>query len=173
MTEPFRSRDDLLPEQPRRPKAQRCQPSPDCAPASNINSVYSFLNLPSEKQSESAQGPSAQRPIRQQGGHTQDDSLNYASLHFGNKQQNKQAEEEVYAIVKQDKKNEKRLQDYENISTAHSAISPNPLNDDTDTSEDELEINYSQVNFKAKTQRAARDLINSEEEETQYSHVKI
>ncbi|XP_034057083.1 B-cell receptor CD22 [Gymnodraco acuticeps] len=155
MAEPFRSRDDLLPEQPRRPKAQRCQPSPDCAPESNINSVYSFLNLPSEKQSESAQGPSAQRPIRQQGGHTQDDSLNYASLHFGNKQQNKQAEEEVYAIVKQDKKNEKRLEDYENISTAHSAISPNPLNDDTDTSEDELEINYSQVNFKAKTQRAA------------------
>ncbi|KAK5892051.1 hypothetical protein CesoFtcFv8_012470 [Champsocephalus esox] len=168
MAEPFRSRDDLLPEQPRRPKAQRCQPSPDCASASNINSVYSFLNLPSEKQ-----GPSAQRPIREQGGHTEDDSLNYASLHFGNKQQNKQAEEEVYAIVTQDKKNEKRLEDYENISTAHSAISPNPLNDDTDTSEDELEINYSQVNFKAKTQRAARDLINSEEEETQYSHVKI
>ncbi|XP_010788680.1 B-cell receptor CD22 [Notothenia coriiceps] len=143
LAEPSRSRDDLLPEQPRRPKAQRCQPSPDCA-------VYSLLNLPSE-QSESAQRPFAQRPIRQQGGHTQDDSLNYASLHFGNKQQNKQAEEEVYAIVSKDKKNEKRLQDYENISTAHSAISPNPLTDDTDTSEDELEINYSQVNFKAKT----------------------
>ncbi|XP_033968677.1 B-cell receptor CD22 [Trematomus bernacchii] len=173
MVEPFRSRDDLLPEQPRRPKAQRCRPSPDCAPASNINSVYSFLNLPSEKQSESAQGPSAQKPIRQQGGHTQDDSLNYASLHFGNKQQNKRAEEEVYAIVKQDKKNQKRLEDYENISTAHSAVSPNPLNDDTDTSEDELEMNYSQVNFKAKTQRAARDLSSSDEEETQYSHVKI
>ncbi|KAF3839467.1 hypothetical protein F7725_018184 [Dissostichus mawsoni] len=69
--------------------------------------------------------------------------------------------------------NEKRLEDYENISTAHSAVSPNPLNDDTDTSEDELEINYSQVNLKAKTQRAARDLINSDEEETQYSHIKI
>ncbi|KAF3839479.1 hypothetical protein F7725_018196 [Dissostichus mawsoni] len=45
---------------------------------------------------------------------------------------------------------QRRLEDYENISTAHSAVSPNPLNDDTDTSEDELEINYSQVNFKAR-----------------------
>lgn len=77
----------------------------------------------------------------------------------------------------------KKLVDYENVSAAHAAKSPNPLNYDTDTSEDEVELNYSQVNFKAKTghQRAARDSSSdsssdsstSDEEETQYSQVKI
>ncbi|KAK5862001.1 hypothetical protein PBY51_017434 [Eleginops maclovinus] len=128
--EPFRSRDDLLPDQPRLPQAQRRQPSPD---ASASNSVYSFLKLPPKKQ-----GPSAQNPVRQQGGHTQEDSLNYASLHFGKKLQNKdvKTEEEMYAIVSKQKQDKK-------------------------------------VNFKAKIQRAARDLSSSDEEETQYSHIKI
>ncbi|XP_041797521.1 B-cell receptor CD22 isoform X2 [Chelmon rostratus] len=181
--EPFRSRDDLLPEQRRRPQAQQRQPRPDTTPASNINSVYCTVNLPAAKQ-----GPSAQKPVTQQGGHTKDESLNYASVHFGNKQMKKLAEENVvYAMVskqKPAKKNEpKKLVDYENVSAAHAAKSPNPLNYDTDTSEDEVELNYSQVNFKAKTghQRAARDSSSdsssdsstSDEEETQYSQVKI
>ncbi|XP_044064256.1 B-cell receptor CD22 [Siniperca chuatsi] len=177
IAEPFRSRDDLLADQPCRPNAQRRQPRPDNTPASNINSIYCTVNLPAGKQ-----GPPAQKPIRQQGGHTEADSLNYASLHFGNKQTNKhaKAEEDVaYAMVskqKPPKKNEQdRLEDYENISAAHAAKFPDPLNCDTDTSEDEEDLSYSHVIFKAKPghQRASSDSSTSDEEETQYSEVKI
>ncbi|XP_031708901.1 B-cell receptor CD22 isoform X2 [Anarrhichthys ocellatus] len=173
MVEPFRSRDDLLPDQTHRPNAQRCQPRPDSTPASNINSVYSTVNLPSGQQ-----GRPAQKIIRQQGGHTQDDSLNYASLHFGNKQKNKVLlpanVEDVYAKVSKKKpptKNEDRP-DYENASAARA---PNPIDYDTDTSEDEVQVNYSQVSFKVKPghQRVVRDSSSSDEDETQYSEVKI
>ncbi|KAM6936527.1 B-cell receptor CD22 [Lycodopsis pacificus] len=171
MAAPFRSRDDLLPDQTHRPNAQRCQPRPDSTPASNINSVYSTVNLPSGQQ-----GRPAQKIIRQQGGHTQDDSLNYASLHFGKKQKNKillpAKAEDVYAKVSKKKpptKNEDRPEDYENASAARA---PNPINYDTDTSEDEAQVNYSQVSFKAKPghQRVVRD---SDEDETQYAEVRI
>ncbi|XP_029308332.1 B-cell receptor CD22-like [Cottoperca gobio] len=171
VAEASRSRDDLWPDQPLRLNAQRCQPvCPDSPAASNINSVYSTVNLPSGKQ-----GPSAQKPIRQQGGHTEDDSLNYASLHFENKQKNKRAkaEEDVYSKVSKQtppKKNEERLEDYENLGTARTAVRPKPSTYDTANSEDEYEINYSQVIFKAK--RAGRDSSSSDEEETQYSHIK-
>ncbi|XP_075962786.1 B-cell receptor CD22 [Anarhichas minor] len=174
MVEPFRSRDDLLPDQTHRPNAQRCQPRPDSTPASNINSVYSTVNLPSGQQ-----GRPVQKIIRQQGGHTQDDSLNYAYLHFGNKQKNKillpANVEDVYAKVSKKKpptKIEDRPEDYENASAARA---PNPIDYDTDTSEDEVQVNYSQVSFKAKPghQRVVRDSSSSDEDETQYSEVKI
>ncbi|XP_078108453.1 B-cell receptor CD22 [Sander vitreus] len=176
MAGPFRSRDDLLSDQPCHPNDQRCQPRPDSTPTSTalINSVYCTVNLPSGKQ-----GPSAQKPIRQQGGHTQDDSLNYASLHFGNTQKhNPTKAEDEYSMVsklKPLKKNDERLNDYENVSTVPTAKSQNALNYDTDTSEDEMEINYSQVSFKAKPglQRAGRESSSSDEEVTQYSEVKI
>ncbi|XP_037642070.1 B-cell receptor CD22 isoform X2 [Sebastes umbrosus] len=140
VAEPFRSRDDLLPDQPRRPNAQRCQPRPDNTPASNINSVYCTVNLPTGQH-----GPSAQKPIRKQGGHTQDDPLNYASLHFENTQKSKlaKAEDDLYAKVYKKNpptQNEERHEDYENVSAAKAARSPSPLNYDTDTSEDEVEI---------------------------------
>ncbi|XP_049439893.1 B-cell receptor CD22 [Epinephelus fuscoguttatus] len=167
--EPFRSRDDLLPDQP------RCQPPPDSTPASNISTVYCTVNLPPGKQ-----GPSAPKPVRQQGGQTQDDSLNYASLYFGNEQKNKQAKaaEDVYAMVskhKPPKKIEEKLEDYENVNAARTAKAPDPLAYDTDTSEDEVELNYSQVNFTAKPghQRARRDSSSSDEDKTQYSEVKL
>ncbi|XP_035862371.1 B-cell receptor CD22 isoform X2 [Sander lucioperca] len=174
MAGPFRSRDDLLSDQPCHPNGQRCQPRLDSTPTSNVNSVYCTVNLPSGKQ-----GPSAQKPIRQQGGHTQDYSLNYASLHFGNTQKHNptKAEDEYSMVSKQKplKKNDERLEDYENVSAAHTAKSQNASNYDTDTSEDEIEINYSQVSFKAKPglQRAGRDSSSSDEEVTQYSEVKI
>lgn len=65
-------------------------------------------------------------------------------------------------------------EDYENICIAHGAKSPNPFNDDTDTSEDDVELNYSLVSFKAKPghQRANRDS-SSSDDEVQYSDVKI
>nr|XP_033496826.1 B-cell receptor CD22 [Epinephelus lanceolatus] len=167
--EPFRSRDDLLPDQP------RCQPPPDSTPASNINTVYCTVNLPPGKQ-----GPSAPKAVRQQGGQTQEDSLNYASLHFGNEQKNKQAKaaEDVYAMVskhKPPKKIKEKLEDYENVHAARTAKAPDPLAYDTDTSEDEVELNYSQVNFTAKPghQRARRDSSSSDEDKTQYSEVKL
>ncbi|XP_070822951.1 B-cell receptor CD22 [Chaetodon trifascialis] len=184
IAEPFRSRDDLLREQPCRPQAQRRQPRPDSTPAHNINSVYCTVNLPAAQQ-----GPS-QKPIAQRGGHTVDETPNYASVHFGNKQKNKQPKAEenvVYAMVSKQQpanKNEpEKLVDYENVSAAHGAKSPHPLNYDTDTSEDDVDLNYSRVSFKAKAghRRAGRDSSSdtssdsstSDEEETQYSEVKL
>ncbi|XP_068426551.1 B-cell receptor CD22 [Clinocottus analis] len=169
--EPFRSRDDLLPDQPHRPpNVQRCRPRPDSTPASNIHSVYCTVNLPSGQQ-----GLPAQRIITQHGGHTQDDSLNYASLQFGNKQNAKgaKAEEDVYAKVsKQKPSNEydERLQDYENGGAARA-----PMNYDTDSSEDDVQLNYSHVSFKAKPghQQVGRDFNSEDEDETLYSEVKI
>lgn len=195
MAEPFRSRDDLLADQTGRPHAHGRQPLPDSTPAPNITSVYYTVNLPNGKQ-----GPSAQKPIKQQGGHTEDESLNYASIHFENKKKNKpiKAEENpVYAMVakqKPPKKNEQHgPEDYENISAAHAAKSTNPSNDDTDTSdsedEDEVELNYAKVSFKAKPghKRDRKDSSSStssetssstssstsDDEETQYSQVKV
>ncbi|KAM4579837.1 B-cell receptor CD22 [Odontesthes bonariensis] len=174
--EPFRSRDDLLPGQPFRPNAQRCQPRPDATSASNINSVYSTVDLPHRKEA-----PSAQKPARQQFGLTENDSLNYASLHFGNKQK-KPEEDAVYSKVCKPnpcKKNEQeRVPDYENIIDVHVAKVPNPYDYDTsetsDTSEDEVEVSYTQVNFKSKSEhRRANSSSTSSEDETHYSQVKI
>ncbi|TMS10382.1 B-cell receptor CD22 [Larimichthys crocea] len=175
--EPFRSRDDLLPDQPCHSNAQRHQPQPDSTPASNIDTVYCTVKLPAGNT-----GPSAQKPVRQQGGNTEDDSLNYASINFGNKQKKKKTKdkvEDVYAVVskkKPPKKNgQEKHEDYENVSAADQAKSPDPFNYDTDTSEDDVEITYTQVSFKAKPghQRSNRDSSTSDEEETQYSDVKI
>ncbi|CAB1434170.1 unnamed protein product, partial [Pleuronectes platessa] len=111
--EPFRSRDNLLSEQLRR------QPLPDSTPPTDINLVYSLLNLP--------QAASAQNPTRQQAGNTEDDSVNYAPLNFKNnlkKKQRKVEEDSVYAKVSKPtrvKKNEpESLPDYENIGELHS-----------------------------------------------------
>ncbi|XP_072249885.1 B-cell receptor CD22 [Leuresthes tenuis] len=174
--EPFRSRDDLLPGQPFRPNAQHCQPRPDATSASNINSVYSTVNLPQRKEA-----PSSQNPARQQFGHMENDSLNYASLHFENKQK-KPEENAVYSKVCKPnpcKKNEQeRVPDYENIINVHVAKVPNSYDYDTsetsDTSEDEVEVSYTQVNFKSKSEhRRANSGSSSSEDATQYSQVKI
>ncbi|XP_056237488.1 B-cell receptor CD22 isoform X2 [Seriola aureovittata] len=174
LTEPSRSRDDLLPDQPFRPRAQQRQPRPDSTPASNINSVYSTVNLPHGKPA-----PAAQKATGQQGGHTQDDSLNYASLHFWNKNQQGEAEEDVYTKVSKPKplqKNEQgRTDDYENFTVAHAPKSPNPLTNDSENSDDEVDVNYSQVSFKPKPghQRVDTDSSTSDEDEIQYSDVKV
>ncbi|XP_074540297.1 B-cell receptor CD22 [Halichoeres trimaculatus] len=182
MAEPFRSRDDLLTDQPPHPNGQyRRQPRPDNTPASSSVAVYYTVNLPAGQQ-----GPSGEMPVKQKARHTQDDSLNYASINFKNKekQKNKRAEENaVYAVVSKNKTPKKENQeDYENLKTAQMAKPPNPPSYDSDTSEDEVEINYSQVNFKPKPghQRANSDSSStsstsstSSEEGTQYSQVKI
>ncbi|XP_047196704.1 B-cell receptor CD22 [Hippoglossus stenolepis] len=145
----FRSRDDLLSEQLRRPGAQRRQPLPDSTPPTDINAVYSNLNLP--------QAASAQNPTRQQAGNTEDDSVNYASLHFKNKikkKQRKVEEDPVYAKVSKPtrvKKNEPEiLQDYENTSNATACAPTSPNLFENHTSEGEVELHYSQVRFTAR-----------------------
>ncbi len=92
-------------------------------------------------------------------------------------------------------KEEEILGDYENISAVHTAKCPNALSDDSETSEDEVELNYTKVSFKAKSghQRARKDSSSetssetssdsssetssdsstSDEEKTQYSEVKL
>ncbi|XP_053289583.1 B-cell receptor CD22 [Pleuronectes platessa] len=166
--EPFRSRDNLLSEQLRR------QPLPDSTPPTDINIVYSLLNLP--------QAASAQNPTRRQDGNTEDDSVNYTSLHFKNKMKNKPRKVEddtVYAKVSKPtrvKKNEpESLPDYENIgnAAARAPTSPNLLDDHS--SEGEVELDYSQVSFTAmpRHQITNRDSSSSEEEESSYSDVRI
>ncbi|KAM4736560.1 B-cell receptor CD22 [Anableps anableps] len=81
LTDASRSRDDLLPEQHCRPKAQHQQLRPDVTSASHhVDVVYSTVNLPYGKQA-----PSAQRPGESQQTHMEDDLLNYSSLHFKKK----------------------------------------------------------------------------------------
>ncbi|XP_030605296.1 B-cell receptor CD22-like [Archocentrus centrarchus] len=180
VTEPFRSRDDLLPDQPCRPNAQRHERHPDSTTASNINTVYSTVNLPKGKQAASAQ----KNPTRAHGGHMENDSLNYASLDFVKKKKDP-AEDAEYSVVSKPKKSkeneQERLQDYENISTVAASKPPYTydFDTDTDTSEDDVEINYTQVNFKPKSghQKARNDSSSSSssssEDRTQYSEVKI
>lgn len=172
LTEPSRSRDDLLPDQPCRPNALRCQPHPDSTAASNINTVYAIVNLPNGKPA-----PSAPMPEQKHEAHLANDSLNYASLHFGNK---KPEEDVVYAKVSKAKASNEmeRLPDYENVSLVCAAKLPDLSDSDSDTSEDEVEVNYSQVNFRPKLghRRSSSDTSGdstSSEDETQYSQVKI
>uniref|UniRef100_UPI0037E8DD0E B-cell receptor CD22 n=1 Tax=Semicossyphus pulcher TaxID=241346 RepID=UPI0037E8DD0E len=178
MAEPSRSRDDLLPDQPFRPEGQRRQQQqlrPDSTPASNINSVYCTVNLPTREQ-----GPSGERTNKQQAGHTQNESLNYASLHFEEKEKRKQAKpvEDVYSMVSKQKLPKKdepeNLRDYENLSLFIAGKCPDSLSSDTETSEDEVELQYSKVSFKANPghQQAESDSSTSDEDETQYSQVK-
>ncbi|XP_060936986.1 limbic system-associated membrane protein-like [Limanda limanda] len=81
-------------EQLRRPEAPGLQPLPDSTPPTDINAVYSILNLP--------QAASAQNPTRQKAGNTEDYSVHYAPLHFKEKikkKQRKVEEDSVYAMV--------------------------------------------------------------------------
>ncbi|XP_060936987.1 sialoadhesin-like [Limanda limanda] len=161
--EPLRSRDDLLSEQLRRPEAQRRQPLPDSTPPTDINAVYSILNLP--------QAASAQNPTRQKAGNTKDDSSNYAPVDFKNKLK-KVEEDPVYAKVSKPtrvKKNEpESLQDYENISNATARAPSSPNLHDNHTSEGEVELNFPQVRFTAKPRRQTtnRDSSSSHQDES-------
>ncbi|XP_061573322.1 hemicentin-2 [Cololabis saira] len=162
---PFRSRDDLLPEQSVRWRDVQ-RPRPDATSASNITGIYSTVDLPNRNQ-----------PTRQQHGQMQNDALNYASLDFGNKQK-KPEEDAVYAKVSRQKtvkeKEQGRQEDYENVNALRAAKPPNPYNTDSETSEDEEEVNYTHVNFQPKPghQKDISDSSTSEDE-TQYSEVKF
>ncbi|XP_053289635.1 uncharacterized protein LOC128450156 isoform X1 [Pleuronectes platessa] len=143
-------------------------------PPTDINLVYSILNLP--------QVAPQQNPTRRQAGNTKEDSVNYAPLNFKNnlkKKQRKVEEDPVYAKVSKPtrvkKKEPESLQDYENISDAasHAPTSPNLFDDHT--SEGEVELHYSKVRFTATPRRQTtnRDSSSSEEDESLYSNVRI
>nr|XP_040020652.1 B-cell receptor CD22 isoform X8 [Gasterosteus aculeatus aculeatus] len=162
--------DDLCPD---RPKAPRCKSHPDSTPAANIHSIYCTVNEPSGQH-----GPPALNGITEKGVNTPEDSLNYASVHFGKINQRAKAGEDVYAKVskqKPPKKSEERQEDYENASSAHLARDPDPWSYDTDSSEEEVEVHYSQVTFAAKPGRGGGGWYSSSSEgdETQYSEVKV
>ncbi|XP_065327790.1 hemicentin-1 [Pelmatolapia mariae] len=175
LAEPFRSRDDLLLDQPCQPNAQRPQRHPDSTTASNVNTVYSTVNLP-----KSEQAASAQNPIKGHGGNMGNDSLNYASVFFANRKKDPEEDAE-YSVVSKPKKSKATEQegqeDYENIGDELPPKPPYTYNfdSDTDTSEDEVEVNYAHVNFKPKSghQRAKKGSSSSSEDEPQYSQVKI
>ncbi|XP_076004697.1 B-cell receptor CD22-like isoform X2 [Genypterus blacodes] len=168
-TEPFRSRDDLLPEHLCGPQPGPCRRQADKPSASNVNAIYSTVNLPPGQ------------PIRQQYGDIEDDDVKYASLHFGVKCRNaqipKECEDVVYAKVSKPKPRNKAEQtqkeDYENLRGARAAKTPE-YNNETDTSEEEVDVNYSQVMFRAKPSpdRGNGDG-DDDEEETQYTRVNI
>uniref|UniRef100_A0A3P9L7N8 B-cell receptor CD22 n=2 Tax=Oryzias latipes TaxID=8090 RepID=A0A3P9L7N8_ORYLA len=174
--EPFRSREDLLPDQDRRPKASQGQQRPNVPSASNVDSIYSVAKLPKK-----IQASSADKPMAKQQGHMDDDSLNYASLHFKNKPKNTASripeEDVVYAKVcksKPSNEEEEEQMDYVNIDMATGANPQNLWNSDSDTSDDTVEVNYAQVNFKPKAgHHRTRRNSSSSQEETQYSEVKF
>lgn len=63
---------------------------------------------------------------------------------------------------------------YENVGAAKAAV-PDLWVSESDTSDEEVEVNYTRVSFRLKEghQRARRDSSDSDREETQYSDVKI
>ncbi|XP_053289514.1 uncharacterized protein LOC128450090 isoform X2 [Pleuronectes platessa] len=161
-------------EQLSRPDAPEHQPLPDSTPPTDINLVYSLLNLP--------QAASEQNPTRQKAGNTEEDSVNYAPLNFKNnlkKKQRKVEEDSVYAKVSKPtrvkKKEPENLRDYDDISdaAARAPTSPNLLDDHT--SEGEVELNFPQVRFTATPRRQTtnRDSSSSHQDESLYSNVRI
>ncbi|KAK2844927.1 hypothetical protein Q5P01_011586 [Channa striata] len=177
LAEPFRTRDVLLLDQPYYPQAQQRQPRPDSTPTSCVNSVYSTVNMVHR-----TPAPAAQNPTGLQGGHAGNDSLNCASRPFGDKENNKQVkpeEDSVYAKVSKPSKKEKEcLGDYENVSRTRATRPAAPLEDfDSDTSEDDVQLNYTQVSFAAKPghPKPSSDTSSdtSSDDEIQYSDVKI
>ncbi|KAM9309971.1 B-cell receptor CD22 [Pholidichthys leucotaenia] len=174
LTEPSRSRDELLPDQPCRPMAGRAQTDLDNTSVANINTVYCQVKLPHGNQV-----PGVQRPKKLHDPGTEADSLNYTSLYFGNAQKKAEEEEAVYSKVSKPRppkeKNQEKMVDYENVSKAWAPKFPYPSAYDSDTSEDEVEVNYAQVNLKAKqgNQRTDSSDSSSSENETQYSEVKL
>ncbi|XP_053289587.1 sialoadhesin isoform X4 [Pleuronectes platessa] len=160
-------------EQLSRPEDQQHQLLPDSTPPTDIDVIYSSLNL--------SQAASAQNPTRQKAGNTEDYSVHYAPLHFKTnikKKQRKVEEDSVYAKVSKPmrvKKNEpESLQDNENISDA-AARAPTSSNlFDNHTSEGEVELNFPQVRFTATPRRQTtnRDSSSSHQDESLYSNVR-
>ncbi|XP_038163072.1 B-cell receptor CD22 [Cyprinodon tularosa] len=168
-----RSRDDLLPEQQGRRKAQPQEPRPDVTSTSHhVNTVYSTVNLPFENKA-----PSAQRPGKAQQKCMEDDSLNYASLPFKDKE--KVGVEAIYSqVCKPIRKQEaqEHFLDYENINPFSPTRKPCFSDDDSETS-DEEEVSYSQVTIAAKpshqteTSDSSTSDSSTSDEETQYSDI--
>ncbi|KAF7226775.1 B-cell receptor CD22 [Nothobranchius furzeri] len=170
MTEPSRSREELLAEQ------LRC-PHPDATPSTDTNMVYATVNLPQRQQA-----PSAPTPAGQKHENKNDDSLNYASLHFEKKKKpnkdpecsrvrNSKSSEDDVVYSKVCKPKDMEQEDYENVSP----FKVKPKNDyDSDTSEEEVEVHYTQVNFKAKPgHQKTTNHSSSSEDGIQYSQVKL
>ncbi|KAK6326174.1 hypothetical protein J4Q44_G00018190 [Coregonus suidteri] len=199
---PGSSRDQLCPDGPYRPEPlpqpQHPHPSrtsyPDSTSTSDIHTVYSVLKVSGGKQ-----GLSPSHPIRNKDGHTghtQEHEVNYASLQFRGQEmgslgpRDQAREDDVYAKVAKPKLKEKtdKWDDYENIKEVCApkpTIEPN-MDMETESSEDDVEISYSDVTFRAKPghqrvcsshprHRRAGHSSSSDEEDytTQYSDVKI
>ncbi|XP_075899350.1 B-cell receptor CD22 [Nelusetta ayraudi] len=145
------SRDDMSYSQPTPQHPYRC---PDVAPASEL---YSMVNLPTTNP-----GTSAQKPSRQGDSNTTEGSLQYASLQFDKRKKTQEPKAEdnvVYAKVSKRK-----------VVEDHGVYSW-----DSDTSEEDTGLNYTQVSFPAKAEheRTRKDSSSSEKEETNYSEVKF
>ncbi|XP_041728565.2 B-cell receptor CD22-like [Coregonus clupeaformis] len=199
---PGSSRDQLWPDGPYRPEPlpqpQHPHPSrtsyPDSTSTSDIHTVYSVLKVSGGKQSLS---PS--HPIRNKDGHTehtQEHEVNNASLQFRGQEmgslgpRDQAREDDIYAKDAKPKLKEKtdKWDDYENIKDVCApkpTIEPN-MDMETESSEDDVEISYPEVTFRAKPghqrvcsshprYRRAGHSSSSDEEDytTQYSDVKI
>ncbi|XP_029593421.1 B-cell receptor CD22 isoform X2 [Salmo trutta] len=199
---PGSNRDQLWPDSPYHPEPlpqpQHPHPSrtlcPDSTSTSDIYTAYSVLKVPGGKQ-----GLSPSHPIRNKDEHTgrtQEPEVNYASMQFRGQEmgslvpRDQAREDDVYAKVGKPKLKEKtnKCNDYENIKevcASKPTIEPN-METETGSSEDDMEISYSEVTFRAKPghqtvcssdprHRRAGHSSSSDEEDytTQYSDVKI
>ncbi|XP_024120947.1 B-cell receptor CD22 [Oryzias melastigma] len=145
--EPFRDAEvEHLPEQDCHPKPSQGQQRPHVPSPSNTDCVYSTVELPKQIQTFSADKPMTK----------QQETFNLChyqpGLHW---------------------KEQKEQMDYGNIGDVHAAKPQNVFNSDCDTSEDAVEVNYSQVNFKPKPgYQRTKNNSSSSQEETHYSQIK-
>ncbi|XP_056142032.1 B-cell receptor CD22 [Lampris incognitus] len=155
LAEPRRNRDDILPDNTYCLEPQPCRPCPDSM--SNLTTVYSMLHLPSEQQVR-YESRLPQEPMDEaRDGHREHEAVSYASLQFVHQKKNESSasakvmtsEDHVYAKVAQPKLNEKgELGDYEN---SKGACAPRcQTNSSSETSDEEVELKYSEVSFTAK-----------------------
>ncbi|KAK7886996.1 hypothetical protein WMY93_026617 [Mugilogobius chulae] len=102
------------------------------------------------------------RPAASRDQNTQADPLFYASLHFDKTKRtmpSKEKEEVIYSTVKKHKKEVGDV--YENIPTVQEAT----WSSTSDSSEEEVEVNYSTVNFKSKAQNGEQTRVTAAEED--------
>ncbi|KAL7849082.1 hypothetical protein SRHO_G00207050 [Serrasalmus rhombeus] len=134
-------------------------------PVANIHTVYDAVKLPQAIQKDSTAS-----------------TVNYANLQIKDPTKSSDGERAVYAVVSKNKQNTKVVQggneDYENISGVNAAR-PDFSNIiwDSSSSEEEEELNYTQVTVTGtplhKPRHRGNDSSSDEEYRTEYSQVKM
>ncbi|KAK7886997.1 hypothetical protein WMY93_026618 [Mugilogobius chulae] len=125
---------------------------------SNADILYSTVDHCKNKQG---------RPAASRDQNTQADSLFYASLHFDKTKPTVSPEEEEEVIYSNVTQNEEEGDVYENITKVQEATWSGP----SDCCEDEVEVNYSSVNFRSRARHREQTRVTAEEEDYSELHL--